>query len=148
MLFGSAGSQLAIYGSDIDVLVYVPDPEVKFRDLYLSVHKMFLNEDWVEYAEKITSIVPILKIKDAETGLNADICFNRDDSYKGVIYSLSLQVIFPELRPLYFILKVFLKERSNLDLTRLGGVCSFMLLNMITFYLQSHYKRKICQYHC
>ena len=91
-------------------------------------------------------MVPILKIKDAETGIHADICFNREDGYKGVICALSMQVNFPELRPLYFILKVFLKERENLDQTRDGGVCSFMLLNMITFYLQSHYKESLKRY--
>lgn len=57
-----------------------------------------------------------------------------------MICALSLQINFPEIRPLYFILKVFLKERNNLDQTRDGGICSFMLLNMIAFYLQTHYK--------
>ena len=46
-----------------------------------------------------------------------------------------MQIHFPELRPLYFILKIFLKERDGLDQTIGGGICSFMLLNMITFYL-------------
>lgn len=51
-----------------------------------------------------------------------------------------MQVHYPEIRPLYFILKVFLKERDGLDQTIGGGICSFLLLNMITFYLQTHYK--------
>lgn len=138
VLFGSAGSQLAIKGSDIDVLVHAPNNHI--RDLFPGVFRLLINAEWTVYVEKIVSNVPILKIKDTETGLLADICFNREDGYKGVICALSMQINFPELRPLYFILKVFLKERGNLDQTRDGGICSFMLLNMITFYLQTHYK--------
>ena len=85
VLFGSAGSQLAVHGSDIDVLVCVPEAQIKFRNLFLSVHNMLLTEEWVEYAEKIASMVPIIKIKDRETGLSADVCFNREDSFKGVV---------------------------------------------------------------
>lgn len=113
VLFGSAGSQLAIQGSDIDVLIHLP--EVHIRELFGHIFKLLIHAEWTEYVEKIVSVVPILKLKDAETGLQADICFNREDGYKGVVYSLSMQVHFPELRPLYFILKVFLKERNNLD---------------------------------
>jgi len=133
VLFGSAGSQLAIQGSDIDVLVHVEG--AKFAWIFNAVNQMLLQADWTVYVERIVSVVPILKLKDAETGLQADICFNREDGFKGVIYSLSMQVNFPELRPLYFVVKVFLKERERLDQTRDGGVCSFMLLNMLTFYL-------------
>ena len=87
--------------------------------------------------------VPILKLKDAETNLQADICFNREDSFKGVISALHMQISFPELRPLYFVLKAFLRERNYLDQTISGGVCSYMLLNMIVYYLQSHYKESL-----
>lgn len=37
-------------------------------------------------------------------------------------------------------LKCFLRERGGLDKTKKGGVCSFMLLNMIVSYLQTHQK--------
>ena len=141
ILFGSAGSQLAIRGSDIDVLVHAPESHIK--NLYHTVSRLLLGAEWTIYVEKVVSSVPILKIKDDETNLQADICFNREDGYKGVICALSMQISFPELRPMYFILKVFLKERANLDQTRDGGICSFMLLNMITFYLQTHYKESL-----
>lgn len=84
--------------------------------------------------------VPIIKLRDKKSGLFADVTFNRDDCYKGVITVLAMQVEFPELRPLYFVLKCFLRERGHLDKTKKGGVCSFMLLSMITSYLQTHYK--------
>ena len=49
-----------------------------------------LDAEWTVYVERIESVVPILKIKDAETGLQADICFNREDGYKGLICALSM----------------------------------------------------------
>ena len=88
VLFGSAGSQLAIRGSDIDVLVHAPNDHI--RDLFPSIFRLLISADWTVYVEKIVSNVPILKIKDVETGLNADICFNREDGYKGAICALSM----------------------------------------------------------
>lgn len=84
---------------------------------------------------KIECQVPIIKLRDKLTGIYADITFNREDCYKGVITALAMQVEYPELRPLYIVLKCFLRERGHLDKTKKGGVCSFMLLSMITSYL-------------
>ena len=76
----------------------------------------------------IICTVPIIKLKDKKTGLSADITFNRKDCYKGVLIALNAQVHYPEIRPLYFVLKVFLRERGGLDKSKKGGVCSFMLI--------------------
>ena len=43
------------------------------------------------------------------------------------------------MRPLYLVLKAFLRERG-LDATRTGGVCSFMLVSMLVYFLQTKYK--------
>lgn len=87
----------------------------------------------------IPAAVPILKLKDNKTGICADIAFNRDDGIHGTMVVVSCVLMFPELRPLYFVLKAFLRERG-LDSTRTGGVCSFMLINMIVYFLQTQYK--------
>lgn len=92
-----------------------------------------------EYVERIYASVPILKLKDNKTGLCIDIAFNRDDGILGCMTSVMTNVMFPEMRPLYFVLKAFLRERG-LDQTRKGGVCSFMLINMVVYYLQMQYK--------
>ena len=113
VLFGSAGAQLAIHGSDIDILV--TDHSVKFVDLFNTSYRLLLSVKSFKYVERVVCNVPILKLKDAETNLQADICFNREDSFKGVISALHMQISFPELRPLYFVLKAFLRERNYLD---------------------------------
>lgn len=98
-------------------------------------NNLLLKDDSFAYVERVVCNVPILKLKDKVTGMTADITFNRPDSYRGVHCALNMQIQFPELRPLYFVIKTFLRERSGLDQTYSGGVCSFMILNMITYYL-------------
>lgn len=142
ILFGSSGASLAIKGSDIDMLVQ--DQSKHISNLYYTVYKRLLQVQEFSYVEKVVATVPILKLREKSTGLKADITFNRTDGYKGVICAVLLQAQFPELRPMYIVLKAFLRER-NLDQTYSGGICSYMLLNMIAFYLQKHYKECIAQ---
>ena len=113
IFFGSAGSSLNIRGSDIDMLVN--DETVSFPELFNSSQKLLVQVDRFEYVERVVCTVPILKLKDKKTGLCADITFNRADGYKGVIAAILFQTQFRELRPLYFVLKVFLRERQHLD---------------------------------
>lgn len=131
-MFGSTASCFALRGSDMDILVFCPD--VKFTQLVTKVHDRLVKVKAFEYAEKIQASVPILKIKDNKTNICVDVAFNRDDGVLGTMISVVAQQLFPELRPLYYVLKAFLRER-NLDQTRKGGVCSFMLINMIIYYL-------------
>ena len=88
VLFGSAGAQLAIHGSDIDILV--TDKSTKFADLFNTSYRLLLNVKSFKYVERVVCNVPILKLKDAETNLMADVCFNREDSFKGVITALHM----------------------------------------------------------
>lgn len=143
MMFGSAAAYLAIKGSDIDVVVI--DKSVTLNKLFFDTFERLSKiSRFKDSVEKIICAVPIVKLKCRKTGLSCDITFNREDCYKGVATSLALQAQYPELRPLYFVLKVFLRERGSLDKTKKGGVCSFMLLNLIVSYLQTSYKE---QYH-
>ena len=137
VMFGSTASEFALKGSDIDILVF--HPSVKFTVLCDKIQQRLLKVKAFEYVEKIFASVPILKLKDNKTGICVDIAFNRDDGILGCTLSVLQSKLFPELRPLYFVIKAFLRERF-LDQTRKGGVCSFMLINMIVYYLQTQYK--------
>ena len=61
--------------------------------------------------EKIEAQVPIIKLKDKKTEICADIVFNRDDGITGSLVAATCTQLYPELRPLYFVLKAFLRER-------------------------------------
>lgn len=134
LMFGSSASALAIKGSDIDIVIFCPS--IKSIKLIEKIQKKLLLVKAFEYVELIHAAVPILKLKDNKTGICADLAFNRDDGIHGCIVATTCVQMFPELRPLYFVLKAFLRERG-LDSTRTGGVCSFMLINMIVYYLQT-----------
>ena len=88
VLFGSSGAQLAIHGSDIDICV--TDNSTKFVDLFNKSYRLLLTVKSFKYVERVVCNVPILKLKDAETGISADICFNRDDGYKGIVSVLQM----------------------------------------------------------
>lgn len=132
-MFGSTANGFALRGSDIDMLVFYP--AVKSHQLTEKIHERLIKVKAFEYVERVYASVPILKLKDNKTGLCADIAFNRDDGIQGCLITMFASLMFVELRPLYFVLKAFLRER-RLDQTRSGGVCSFMLINMIVYFLQ------------
>lgn len=134
-MFGSTANRLAMASSDIDVLVY--DSNVRFKDLYDGTSEALEVEDMLEWVEQIrTSKVPIIKVLHKETGLNFDISFNNEDSVKGLAIVMTMQEAYPELRPLFFVVKAFLKER-HLHEPYTGGIGSFCLINMLVYYLQS-----------
>ena len=131
-LFGSAAAQLTVIGSDIDVVV--EDTSQDLLTLFRKSEEKLVKVKRFVNVEKIICTVPIIKLEDSKTGLSADIVFNRKDSHKGELIALRAQAHYPEIRPLYFVLKVFLRERGGLDKTKKGGVCSFMLLQMLVCY--------------
>jgi len=133
-MFGSSASCLALKGSDIDIVIFCPD--VKILKLIERIHKRLLLVKAFEYVERIEASVPILKLKDNKTGVSADIAFNRDDGIHGCLIAVTCVQLYPEMRPLYFVIKAFLRERG-MDQTRKGGVCSYMLINMIVYFLQN-----------
>jgi len=53
-------------------------------------NSLLLKEESFSYVERVVCNVPVLKLKDANTGISADITFNRDDSFKGVHCALNL----------------------------------------------------------
>ena len=109
-MFGSTASGFALKGSDIDMVIFYQ--KVKINVLIDYIHNRLLKVKAFEYVERIYASVPILKLKDNKTGLCVDIAFNRQDGILGCIVSVVSCNMFPELRPLYFVLKAFLRERG------------------------------------
>jgi non-canonical poly(A) RNA polymerase PAPD5/7 len=137
-MFGSTANRLALKGSDIDLLVI--DKKTKLDVLYNRVFNLLKEQKIFEYVVPLSqATVPIIKILHKETGINLDIVFNREDGLQGLAIVIKFITVYPELKPLYFVLKAFLKYRK-LDQTYTGGISSFMLVNMIVFYLQNKYK--------
>lgn len=84
--------------------------------------------------------VPIIKLQDKATQINVDISFNRENGVYCVKLVRQIMKKYPEMRPLLLVLKCFLKSRQ-LNETYHGGVSSFLLTMLITFYLQRQYAK-------
>ncbi|CDW89117.1 poly rna polymerase [Stylonychia lemnae] len=138
-MFGSTANRLAFSGSDIDILVMNND--YGYANLYNHVLHIMVESNLFESIDDIRNTqVPIIQAQHKATGISMDIVMNRDDGLKGLSLVSTLISKYPELRPMYFVLKAFLKYK-NVHKPYTGGIGSFVLINMIAFYLQMHYKR-------
>lgn len=87
--------------------------------------------------------VPIIRFVDIEYNLNFDISFNKLDGLYQVNEVLKSFKIYPELRHLIFVMKIFLRQR-DLNNTYIGGVGSFLLFCIILAFLRK-YKRDLIE---
>jgi len=91
LLFGSTGANLCIKGSDIDIAVI--EDSVPLGKLFFTSHKLLLQDSSFSFVQQLSNAtVPIIKLKDKQTGISADLTFNRKDSYRGVHCALSMQI--------------------------------------------------------
>lgn len=138
MVFGSCATGLNLPNSDIDLLVY--NTEVRESTMINKLTSSLIKAGICKSIEAIKNAkVPIIKLQDKETLINVDISFNRTNGVYCVKLVKYLLLTYPELRPLLFILKCFLKSRQ-LNEPYHGGVGSFLLTMLITAYLQRKYK--------
>ena len=87
--------------------------------------------------------VPIIRFIDIEFNLNFDISFNKIDGIYQVNEVLKSLKIYPEIKHLIFVLKIFLRQR-DLNNTYMGGVGSFLLFCVILAFLR-YYKREMIE---
>lgn len=87
--------------------------------------------------------VPIIRFVDIEHNLNFDVSFNKLDGLYQVNEVLKSFKIYPELRHLIFVMKIFLRQR-DLNNTYIGGVGSFLLFCIILAFLRK-YKRDMIE---
>ena len=78
LVFGSCACGLNLAESDIDLLVY--NPAVKDVQMINKLSMEFVRAGICSSIEPIKSAkVPIIKIADAESGINVDLSFNREN---------------------------------------------------------------------
>lgn len=87
--------------------------------------------------------VPIIRFVDTQHNLNFDISFNKIDGIYQVNEVMKSLKIYPEIKHLIFVLKIFLRQR-DLNNTYMGGVGSFLLFCIILAFLR-YYKREILE---
>ena len=86
-----------------------------------------------------TCQVPIIQARHKKSGISIDLVIDREDGLQGLCVVSSLIEAFPELVPVYLIVKAFLVSK-NVHKPWKGGMGSFVLINLLTHYLQMQYK--------
>mmetsp|Transcript_11602 Transcript_11602/g.18594 ORF Transcript_11602/g.18594 Transcript_11602/m.18594 type:complete len:425 (-) Transcript_11602:233-1507(-) len=79
--------------------------------------------------------VPIIKFKDAASGLDVDISFNQSSGLDAIPYMHDEMESLPAVKPLTLVLKLFLSVRK-LNEPFHGGVGSFLLQSMVISFLK------------
>lgn len=137
-MFGSTANRLALPGSDIDVLVCTDHVTMSqtcnlLYECVLAIIKKSGEFDEIEPIK--TAAVPIIQARHKKTGVSLDLVIDREDGLQGLCLVMSLQETYCELRPLYLIMKAFLCNK-NVHKPWKGGIGSFVLINLLTSYLQ------------
>lgn len=86
--------------------------------------------------------MPIIQARHKKTGVSIDMVIDREDGLQGLCLVSSLIDTFPELQPLYMVIKAFLVSK-NVHKPWKGGMGSFVLVNLLTIYIQKVYKKRV-----
>ena len=133
LVFGSCATGLNLPNSDIDLMVYYPASNEK--SMINRISNELAKSGICSSIEPIKHAkVPIIKLQDKITGINADLSFNRENGIYCVKLVKQLLKKYPELRPLLLVLKCFLRSRQ-LNETYHGGISSFLLTMLVTSHL-------------
>ncbi len=144
-MFGSTGTRFALPGSDIDVLITHPDvtQSYTYNLLYETILQILLeSKQFIEIEPIKTTKVPIIQARHMQTQICVDIVLDREDGLQGQLLVRTLDNHYKELQTLYFVFKVLLISK-NVHKPWKGGMGSFVLINLITAFLQEEYKKKL-----
>ncbi len=143
-VFGSFKVGLALFNSDIDVIVEGGGrgEGEEEKALLHQLKRHLLRTGAVSKLEaRPHAKVPILVVTESEHGSELDIQFDRVSGARAAMVQLTLLKQFPELRGLVLFLKAFLKTRS-LNEPYNGGVGSYCLFLMAAYFMQYEDKRE------
>ncbi|KAG0276024.1 hypothetical protein BGZ95_008104 [Linnemannia exigua] len=108
-VFGSFHTKLYLLGSDMDVVVVLDGLKtVKLKTLARNIRTsgFGLNVEAIIHAK-----VPIVKFRDARTGIPVDISFNQQDGFKTGAVVQQFMKGMPVLQPMVMLIKQFLKSK-------------------------------------
>ena len=100
------------------------------------------NKKTLENVEFIESArVPLIKFLCKESGYEFDVCFNEDGGLFAIEEINRSLNLYPEIRYLFLLLKIFLRQRKMHN-SYTGGIGSFLLFCMLLHFLRD-FKYKI-----
>ncbi|QDZ19273.1 nucleotidyltransferase domain-containing protein [Chloropicon primus] len=139
-VFGSYETGLYLPTSDIDMVIL----QSNCVDIPFALRKIAGNVSRRGIAKNLLVLskarIPIVKFEDVETNLKFDISFDVDGGPEAALFIKDMIRKIPLIRPLVYILKIFLQQR-DLNEVYSGGVGSYGLIIMVTVFLMTHESR-------
>lgn len=122
--FGSFVTGLYLPNADIDMVVFDPHKDIKqlIKNTAKALYKH--DEKYTNLSIIKTAKVPIIRFEDKDTKIQFDLSFNKLDGLFQVKEVNKSFKIYPEMRHLIFLMKIFLRQRDHCN-TYTGGIGSF-----------------------
>ena len=139
-VFGSYETGLYLPTSDIDMVVLNSNCTNVTAGLRLLANKASAAGIAKNLLVLSKAKIPIVKFEDAETNFKFDISFDVDGGPQAVIFIKDMIRAQPLIRPLVYILKIFLQQRE-LNEVYSGGIGSYGLIIMVNVFLLTHESR-------
>ncbi|MEW5299188.1 MAG: hypothetical protein WDW36_002227 [Sanguina aurantia] len=141
-IFGSFATGLYVPTSDIDLVV----EHSSHGNIVRALHALANGISRKGIAKSVQVIskakVPIIKFETIEHGgLAFDVSFDVANGPEAAGLVKQLTGLWPMMRPLILVLKLFLQQRE-LNEVYTGGVGSYALITMVTAFLQLHASRR------
>ncbi|GHP03124.1 hypothetical protein PPROV_000187900 [Pycnococcus provasolii] len=139
-VFGSFATGLYLPTSDVDAVVMgskvhdIPSG-LKALAAMLMRRQMATNIQVIAKAR-----VPIIKYVDSTSQIPFDVSFDVANGPEAAVYVREQMATYPPLKPLIYVLKLFLQQRELNEVYN-GGVGSYALLSMVLGFLKTHPSR-------
>ena len=150
VLYGSFKTELSLPDSDIDILIVEKEENIKeensenekeiLTEIIQKIYNILFDTKNFSYIEMIKAKVPIIKCTLKETEINIDISFFRKNGLYAVETIENIIKIFPEVRPLTYVIKYALRQRELNSIYK-GGVSSFIIFSLIYYYMSDIRKK-------
>lgn len=137
-IFGSQATKLAVFCSDIDVVVFGAQDDAKSKASKLCRLASALSTLGAQNVEAIsTATVPIVKC--TLDGISVDVSFDEASGPRMTSFTMKLLKDMPQLKPLTVVLKYFLAQRA-LHKPFDGGLGSLATLLTVVSFLQHRHR--------
>lgn len=139
--FGNFVTGLYLPNTIIEIVLFDRSREIKslIKDTAKALHKH--GDKYTNLAIIKTSTVPFLKFEDRQVNVTFDLTFNNFDEFFQFKEITKAFKVYPEIRYLIFVQKIFLKQRDQ-NAENQGGIGSFLLFCVVLTFLRE-YKRDV-----
>ncbi|KAI3982487.1 hypothetical protein MKX01_031226 [Papaver californicum] len=134
-LYGSCANSFGVSKSDIDVCLAIEEPNINKKELLEKLAEIFESNNLENVQALTRARVPIVKLRDPETGISCDICVNNVLAVVNTKLLRDYAQIDGRLRQLTFLVKHWAKSRGVNETYR-GTLSSYAYVLMCIHFLQ------------